>query len=47
MIDPLYQLIILFFVIFDPFASFILFTVATKNMKDHERKECSVFLVKL
>lgn len=39
MINPLYQLIILFFVIFDPFASFVLFTVATSKMKDKERKK--------
>ncbi|MBI2102608.1 MarC family protein [Candidatus Woesearchaeota archaeon] len=45
MIDPFYQLLVLFFVIFDPLASFVVFTVATNKMQGRERKIIALIAV--
>src|SRR3989338_2180675 len=45
MVDPFFQLLILFFVIFDPLASFVLFTVATSSMQEKERKRTALIAV--
>jgi len=42
MSDSLLQLIVLFFVIFDPFASFVVFFVATNKMKPAERTKTAL-----
>src|SRR3990167_3056262 len=38
MVNPFFQLLILFFAIFDPLASFVIFTVATSSMQKKERQ---------
>ena len=45
MIDPFFQLLILFFVIFDPLASFVLFSVATHKMTSIQRKTTAIIAV--
>ncbi len=45
MIDPFFQLLVLFFVIFDPLASFVLFTVATRKMSSIQRKTTAIIAV--
>lgn len=45
MINPFFQLLILFFVIFDPLASFVLFTVATNSMQEKERRRTATIAV--
>jgi|SRR3989338_2218766 len=45
MIDSFFQLLILFFVIFDPLASFVLFTVATNSMQEKERQRTATIAV--
>ena len=45
MFDNLFQLIVLFFVIFDPFISFSVFFVATKDMETKERTKTAFFSV--
>lgn len=45
MVDPFYQLVVLFFVIFDPLASFVIFTVATHKMQSRERKITALIAV--
>lgn len=45
MVDPFFQLLILFFVIFDPLASFVLFTVATSSMQERERRRTATIAV--
>ena len=45
MVEPFFQLLILFFVIFDPLASFVLFTVATSSMQEKERKRTALIAV--
>ena len=45
MVDPFFQLLILFFVIFDPLASFVIFTVATSSMHEKERQRTAVLAV--
>jgi len=45
MFDNLFQLIVLFFVIFDPFISFSVFFIATKDMEAKERTKTAFFAV--
>lgn len=45
MIDPFFQLLVLFFVIFDPLASFVVFTVATTSMEAKERRKTAMAAV--
>ncbi len=45
MINPFFQLLILFFVIFDPLASFVIFTVATSSMHEKERQRTATIAV--
>ncbi|MBI2125647.1 MarC family protein [Candidatus Woesearchaeota archaeon] len=45
MVDPFFQLLILFFVIFDPLASFVIFTVATNSMQEKERQRTATIAV--
>ncbi|NYZ79804.1 MarC family protein, partial [Candidatus Micrarchaeota archaeon] len=45
MFDNLLQLLILFFVIFDPLASFVVFFTATKKMKKREIARMAFFAV--
>ena len=45
MVDPFLQLLILFFVIFDPLASFVIFTVATSSMAEKERQRTATIAV--
>ncbi len=45
MISPFFQLLILFFVIFDPLASFVLFSVATHKMTSIQRKTTAIIAV--
>ncbi len=45
MFDNLFQLIVLFFVIFDPFISFSVFFIATKDMVARERTKTAFFAV--
>ena len=45
MVDPFFQLLILFFVIFDPLASFVIFTVATSSMQEKERRRTATIAV--
>ena len=45
MASPFFQLLILFFVIFDPLASFVIFTVATSSMQEKERKKTATIAV--
>ncbi|MEM2870646.1 MAG: MarC family protein [Thermoplasmata archaeon] len=45
MLEDLPQLIVLFVVIFDPLASFAVFTVATAGMKAPERRRTAVYTV--
>ncbi len=45
MIDPFLQLLILFFVIFDPLASFVVFAVATSTMDEKERQRTATIAV--
>ena len=45
MIPPLVQLIILFFVIFDPLASFAVFLAASSSMKKEERIKTGIYAV--
>lgn len=45
MIAPFYQLLVLFLVIFDPLASFVMFTVATNKMKTKERRKTALLAV--
>ena len=45
MIDSFFQLLILFFVIFDPLASFVIFTVATSSMQKKERQRTATIAV--
>src|SRR3989344_386974 len=45
MFELLLQLIILFLVIFDPLASFAVFYVATKHMKDKERRKIAALSI--
>ena len=45
MVDPFFQLLILFFVIFDPLSSFVIFTVATSSMQEKERRRTATIAV--
>lgn len=45
MVAVFLQLFILFFVIFDPLASFIFFLVSTNSMKEAERRRTAIFAV--
>ena len=45
MVEPFFQLLILFFVIFDPLASFVIFTVATSSMQEKERQRTAMIAV--
>ncbi len=45
MISPFFQLLVLFFVIFDPLASFVLFSVATHKMTSIQRKTTAIIAV--
>lgn len=45
MIGILVQLIILFFVIIDPFASFVVFLTATKSMTEKEKKHIAFYAI--
>lgn len=45
MVSPFLQLLILFFVIFDPLASFVIFTVATSSMQEKERRRTATIAV--
>ncbi len=45
MVDPFFQLLVLFFVIFDPLASFVLFSVATHKMTSIQRKTTAIIAV--
>ena len=45
MFDSFLQLLILFFVIFDPLASFVIFTVATSSMQEKERRRTATIAV--
>lgn len=45
MIDPFFQLLVLFFVIFDPLASFVVFTVATTSMELKESRKTAMAAV--
>ncbi|MBI4152734.1 MarC family protein [Candidatus Woesearchaeota archaeon] len=45
MVDPFYQLVVLFFVIFDPLASFVVFMVATRKMETRQRKITALLAV--
>lgn len=45
MVDPFFQLLVLFFVIFDPLASFVVFTVATNRMESREKKITALIAV--
>ncbi len=45
MVEPFLQLLILFFVIFDPLASFAIFAVATSSMAEKERHRTATIAV--
>jgi len=45
MVNPFFQLLVLFWVIFDPLASFVVFTVATSSMQEKERKKTATIAV--
>src|SRR3989338_1926461 len=45
MVNPFFQLLVLFWVIFDPWASFVVFTVATSSMQEKERKKTATIAV--
>ena|SRR3989338_5977048 len=45
MVNPFFQLLTLFFVIFDPLASFVIFTVATSSMHQKERQRTATIAV--
>ncbi|HIH38122.1 MarC family protein [Candidatus Woesearchaeota archaeon] len=47
MIQQIIQLIVLFFVIFDPPASLFVFTIATKKVKEEEKKKTGILAVSL
>ncbi len=45
MMEALPQLVVLFFVIFDPMASFAVFTVATAEMRPSERRRTAAYTI--
>jgi len=45
MLEQLIQLTILFFVIIDPFASFVVFITATQSMKPKEKRKIAIYAV--